>query len=42
MLDQMAQLVVRLQELELKVNGAINTANVENILPPPPTLQVHV
>ncbi|XP_048777066.2 carboxyl-terminal PDZ ligand of neuronal nitric oxide synthase protein-like isoform X2 [Ostrea edulis] len=42
MLDQMAQLVARLQELELKVNGAVNTANVENILPPPPTLQMPV
>ncbi|XP_062593117.1 carboxyl-terminal PDZ ligand of neuronal nitric oxide synthase protein-like [Saccostrea cucullata] len=42
MLDQMAQLVARLQELELKVNGAINTANVQNILPPPPTLQMSV
>ena len=40
MLDQMAQLVARLQELELKVNGTVNTAGLEHVLPPPPTLQV--
>nr|XP_022321424.1 carboxyl-terminal PDZ ligand of neuronal nitric oxide synthase protein-like [Crassostrea virginica]XP_022321426.1 carboxyl-terminal PDZ ligand of neuronal nitric oxide synthase protein-like [Crassostrea virginica] len=42
MLDQMAQLVARLQELELKVNGTVNTAGLEHVLPPPPTLQMSV
>lgn len=40
MLDQMAQLVARLQELELKVTGAVRTADVESLLPPPPALRV--
>lgn len=42
MLDQMAQLVARLQELELKVTGAVRTADVESLLPPPPALRMPV
>lgn len=42
MLDQMAQLVARLQELELKVTGAVHTADVESLLPPPPALRMPV
>lgn len=42
MLDQMAQLVARLQELELKVTGAVRTEDVESLLPPPPALRVSV
>lgn len=42
MLDQMAQLVARLQELELKVTGAVRTADVESLLSPPPALRMPV
>lgn len=42
MLDQMAQLVARLQELELKVTGAVRSADVESFLPPPPALRMPV
>lgn len=42
MLDQMAQLVARLQELELKVTGAVRTADIESLLPPPPALRMPV